>query len=722
MKRISNNRVRSVSVVTVCLNTRDTIRMTLESVARQTYPDVRHVIVDGGSTDGTLDIIREYDPAYLVSEMDDGIYHAMDKGAQAANGDLLIFLNAGDTFFDDEVCARVAEFAQSSRADIVFGDLLPVRIYPSDHSDHGAFEEGKLLNLGYMLNRKYLYNESIHHQATFYRRWVFDKGRYHCAEEHASGEYNLLLDAVFSQNATVKYISRPISRFALGGTSTRDFEKEWVKYSRARETLRGLYMPDFDAINLKNEHEFHTPATASLATKAARRLKTGIRKSPVFGLYSRIANSIAGRASNAVTPELRNIVAMEVRAALNEVTNHAEANVARQVAAWTEFEKRQNETEAQQVIKWIEFEKRQNETEAQQVIKWTEFEKRQNERFESLDDSTKRLSTAFERQLKALQSSLASSVESLKDGLTRARIEGSARHQVIVQHSLKQLDATLDKMARNAARMAEATGMFEHNFGSGFSGYSQWDEDGVLQYLIRQLPIEDRSFVEFGVGDYNEANTRLLLVKDDWSGLVIDNDTDRLTFLRNSELAWRYPLAIQEDTVEPDNINEILINQGISGQIGLLSIDIDGMDYWVWQSIEAIEPAIVICEYNALWGNERAVTVPYDSGFDRTEAHFSWQYAGASITALRLLGEKKGYALVCVNSGGNNAFFVRKDLLKGSAISADPEAFRAARFREGRNEDGSLSFAPPDEVRACLGQFDLLDIESGDLIKVEDLQ
>ena len=304
------NGVRSVSVVTVCLNTRGTIRLTMESIKQQTFPDVRHVIIDGGSRDGTLDIIREYEPYYLQSEKDDGIYHAMDKGAAAADGDLLIFLNAGDTFFDDTVCEKVAAFAEKWQADIVFGDLLPVRISRADHSDHGAFQEGKVLGLGYMRNRKFLYNESIHHQATFYRRWVFDKCTYLCEEEHASGEYNLLLDAVQNHSAKVKYIPQTISRFALGGTSTNNFEKEWNKYSKARDTLRKRYMPNFEAIKTKGDTEFHTRETATpLSTfyrgtkeKFYKGTKTSVRRSPFFGFYSRIANGIAGRASSQLGP------------------------------------------------------------------------------------------------------------------------------------------------------------------------------------------------------------------------------------------------------------------------------------------------------------------------------------------------------------------------------------------------------------------------------------
>ena len=199
------NRQR-VSVVTVCLNERDTIRLTLESVRSQSFPDIEHVVIDGISKDGTIDIIREYGQVHLISELDKDLYDAMDKGAKVATGDIVIFLNAGDTFFDQKVCTKVAAFFDETRADIVFGNLLPVYLRPDDSHDHGAFEPGKILDLGYVQNRGQLYYESIHHQATWYRNWVMKKCSFACPDKKATGEYNLLLDAVFNHEAQIKHI------------------------------------------------------------------------------------------------------------------------------------------------------------------------------------------------------------------------------------------------------------------------------------------------------------------------------------------------------------------------------------------------------------------------------------------------------------------------------------------------------------------------------------
>ncbi|KSV62445.1 hypothetical protein N185_08515 [Sinorhizobium sp. GW3] len=230
----------------------------MESVKRQSFHTVNHVIIDGMSNDRTVEIAREYFPGYLRSEKDAGIYHAMDKGAQAANGDILIFLNAGDTFFDDNVCSDIVDVFNETGADIVFGDILPVYLDPLDHHDHPAFRPGQLISLEYMRSRKNLHDESIHHQATFYRSSIFAHSRYGCERPEATGEYNLLLSAVFRHNAIVKYTPRAISRFQLGGRSTSNFEEEYNRYLAAVRALKELYLNQEAGKTDFDENEFHT--------------------------------------------------------------------------------------------------------------------------------------------------------------------------------------------------------------------------------------------------------------------------------------------------------------------------------------------------------------------------------------------------------------------------------------------------------------------------------
>jgi hypothetical protein len=155
----------------------------------------------------------------------------------------------------------------------------------------------------------------------------------------------------------------------------------------------------------------------------------------------------------------------------------------------------------------------------------------------------------------------------------------------------------------------------------------------------------------------------------------------------------------------------LLSDHGISGDIGILSVDIDGNDYWVWEAIEVVNPRIVIVEYNARFGAQRAVTVPYDPNFVRSSELGAMTYYGASLAALEKLGKRKGYRLVGCNSAGNNAFFVRTDCLGGDVKPVTAaQAFVAAKFREARNAQGGLLFLSPDDEIALIASLPLVEI------------
>ena len=238
-----------------------------------------------------------------------------------------------------------------------------------------------------------------------------------------------------------------------------------------------------------------------------------------------------------------------------------------------------------------------------------------------------------------------------------------------------------------------------------FRAFSQWGEDGILQHLIRHVDIPRKQFVEFGVEDYAEANTRFLLINDNWSGLVLDGSEQHVHAIHDDPLYWRHDLKAVAAFITRDNINDLLGEHGVTGDIGLLSIDIDGMDYWVWQAIDCIQPAIVVVEYNARFGPDRAVTVPYRDDFDRRTAHPSLIYYGASLAALHLLGQRKGYDLIGCGSAGLNAFFVRRDLRPESLPARTAaQAFVPAGYREAHDEAGGrLDVRPEEEARMLDG-------------------
>jgi hypothetical protein len=248
-----------------------------------------------------------------------------------------------------------------------------------------------------------------------------------------------------------------------------------------------------------------------------------------------------------------------------------------------------------------------------------------------------------------------------------------------------------------------------------FRAFSQWGEDGVIQALVSTIPSAAlrKIFVEFGVENYTESNTRFLLMNDNWSGLVIDGGQENIDYIRRDPIYWQYNLKADCRFITRDNINELLAGNGISGDIGLLSVDIDGNDYWVWERIDCITPAIVITEYNARFGPDRAVTVPYDPDFRRVAAHHSMIYYGASLKALTRLANRKGYALVGCNSAGNNAFFVRRELLSEPLRERSvSESFVRNQFRETRDAEGRLIFLGPEEEVAVLAKLPLVDVDA----------
>ena len=196
-----------------------------------------------------------------------------------------------------------------------------------------------------------------------------------------------------------------------------------------------------------------------------------------------------------------------------------------------------------------------------------------------------------------------------------------------------------------------------------FKVFSQWGDDGIIQWLIQHLEIKDKVFLEFGVENYVESNTRFLLMNNNWSGLVMDGSEKNVKQIKSSYYYWKYDLTAKTAFVNCENINELISSHFPNKNVALLHIDIDGNDYWIWKTINVILPAIVIVEYNSVLGVDRAITIPYNKDFNRTAAHPSNMYFGSSLKALHILAKEKGYSFIGCNSAGNNAYFIRNDLV-----------------------------------------------------------
>lgn len=245
-----------------------------------------------------------------------------------------------------------------------------------------------------------------------------------------------------------------------------------------------------------------------------------------------------------------------------------------------------------------------------------------------------------------------------------------------------------------------------------FKVFSQFGEDGILQYLIQEAGIlnTERTFVEFGVQDYSESNTRFLLMNNHWKGLIIDGNKKYMDFVRSSDIYWRYDLTAVDAWIDRDNINQLIGDAGFHGDIGILSIDIDGNDYWVWERIEIVKPVIVVVEWNSVFGATYAVTVPYDPVFQRENIHYSCLFWGASIRAFEQLAARKGYALIGSNSAGNNLFFVRQDRLGRLKPLSAKDAYIESTFRDSRDSSGKLNFLGGETRRLEIIDLPVVDV------------
>jgi hypothetical protein len=193
----------------------------------------------------------------------------------------------------------------------------------------------------------------------------------------------------------------------------------------------------------------------------------------------------------------------------------------------------------------------------------------------------------------------------------------------------------------------------------GYKVYSQNDEDGIIAEIFRRIGTTNRAFVEFGAETGLENNTLKLLLED-WRGLWIEGSKTFVKQIRHkfANVVQDSRLQVAHGLVDRDNVND-LIAPFYSGEVDLLSIDIDGNDIYVFESLKAIRPRVVVIEYNGKFPPPLSIAQAYNP-------RHQWRgsdYMGSSLAAVAHVAERKGYALVGCNITGVNAFFVRHDLV-----------------------------------------------------------
>ncbi|HVO49254.1 MAG TPA: hypothetical protein VMT29_23285 [Steroidobacteraceae bacterium] len=262
------------------------------------------------------------------------------------------------------------------------------------------------------------------------------------------------------------------------------------------------------------------------------------------------------------------------------------------------------------------------------------------------------------------------------------RLIRSAANRVLAplasELSLQQAASTQaaqHQLAAHYAAVAAAGKPLPRFEDAGFRVFSQTDQDGLLVYIFALIGTTNRLCVELAFGTPFGANTTNLICNWGWHGVLLEADPAlvdgaRAFFARHPD-TWVFPPAVHQAWVTAENINDILRIHGMAGDIDLLSLDIDGVDYWVWKAVDAVRPRVVVVEFQDMWGAQRAVTVPYDPSFARG---IHADFFGASLAAFVKLGRQKGYRLVGANRYGYNAFFVRDDIVAHVLAEVEPQA------------------------------------------------
>jgi len=200
----------------------------------------------------------------------------------------------------------------------------------------------------------------------------------------------------------------------------------------------------------------------------------------------------------------------------------------------------------------------------------------------------------------------------------------------------------------------------------GFRKYSQNSEDGILLFIFSLIGTVNKTAVEICASDGIQCNTANLIINHGWSGLLFDGDSKAVEtgrkFYKSHPDTFSLPPKFVNAWITRTNVNSLISDNGIQGDIDLLSIDMDGIDYWIWKEIECINPRVVVAEIECIFGIDKSVTVPYSDDFKTQFINNFGVYSGASLKAFLKLADEKGYRLVGFEKYGFNAFFIRNDI------------------------------------------------------------
>ena len=256
--------------------------------------------------------------------------------------------------------------------------------------------------------------------------------------------------------------------------------------------------------------------------------------------------------------------------------------------------------------------------------------------------------------------------------------------------------------------------------------FSQNGEDGIIDYLTHKLKVDKKNFVEIGVGDYRESNTRFLYNRYHPKGLIIDCIEDMKRKVKRHVNFWKGDLRVCNQKIDSENILDLL-NNSCNYEIDLFSIDIDSIDYWIIKKLKNNISKIFVAEYNPVFGAELEITVPNISGFERSKYHYSYLCYGMSLKALINLMDQKGYYFIGANLQKINAFFILKefkkeDFFKNIKIKS-LDHYTNSNIRDSRDKNNNLNYLSGDKKFKEIEECEVINVKDNkrELVKLKDL-
>ena len=257
--------------------------------------------------------------------------------------------------------------------------------------------------------------------------------------------------------------------------------------------------------------------------------------------------------------------------------------------------------------------------------------------------------------------------------------------------------------------------------------FSQNGEDGIIDYLLFQLRIDKPKYVEIGVGDYNECNTRFIFETSNSKGLIIDCIKNLKKKVTGNIIFWKGDLTIVEEFVNHKNINSLLIENKFNENVDLFSLDIDGVDYWILKELPNKFTKIAVLEFNPTFGPQLEITVPNIKNFNRTKYHYSNLCFGAYLKAIINLMKSKGFVFMGVNKNCINAFFINIDEIKNLNLKIPDDknlsSFTNSNYRESRSIKGNLTFLTGINKINEISECEIINLanQKNEKIKIKEL-